>query len=59
MDWLIDVQQQINRNNLILFSKDSPFLTDLSDLISQIDHRVLALWALELAEEAASALLSR
>ena len=59
MDWLIDVQQQINRNNLILFSKDSPFLTDLSDLISQIDHRVLALWALELAEEAAAALLSR
>jgi hypothetical protein len=59
MDWLIDVERRMKRKNSILFSKDSPFLTDLSDLISRIDHRALVLWALELAEEAAAALLLR
>ncbi len=59
MDWLIDVQQRMKRKNSILFAKDSPFLADLSDLISQIDHHALVLWALELAEEAAAVLLLR
>ena len=59
MDWLIEVERRIKRKNLILFSKDSLFLADLSDLISRTDHRVLVLWALELGEEAAAVLLSR
>ena len=59
MDWLIDVQQRIKRKNRILFAKDSPFLADLSDLISRIVHRALVLWALELGEEAAAVLLLR
>ena len=59
MDWLIDVQRRMKRKNSILFAKDSPFLTDLSDLISRIDHRALVLWALELGEEAAAVLLLR
>ena len=59
MDWLIDVQRRMKRKNSILFSKDSPFLTDLSDLISRIDHRALVLWALDLAEEATAVLLLR
>ena len=59
MDWLIDVKQRIKRKNRILFAKGSPLLADLSDLISQIDHRALVLWALELGEEAAAALLLR
>ena len=59
MDWLIDVQQRIKRKNLILFTKDSPFLAELSELISRENHRVLVLWALELADEAAAVLFSR
>ena len=59
MDWLIDVQRRMKRKDSILFARDSPFLADLSDLISQINHRALVLWALELAEEAAAALLLR
>ena len=59
MDWLIDVQRRMKRKNSILFAKDSPFLADLSDLISRIVHRALVLWALELGEEAAAVLLLR
>lgn len=58
MDWLIEVQQRIKRKNKIFFSKDSPFLAELSDLIGRQNHRVLALWAFELADEAAAALLA-
>ena len=59
MDWLIDVERRMKRKNLILFAKDSPFLADLSDLISRIVHRALVLWALDLGEEAAAVLLLR
>lgn len=51
MDWTEEVYQKIKRKNEILFSKDSIFLQDLILLIQQQNHRTLALWAFDLADE--------
>lgn len=59
MNWLIDVQGRYNRGNKVLFPKDSEFLSELSDLIRQQNHRVVVLWALELADEVVEVLHER
>lgn len=56
MDWITEVQNRIRRRNQILFSKDCEFLHDLALLICRQNHRVLVLWALDLAEEATTEL---
>ena len=57
--WLAEVKAKAKRKNQILFSKDSPFLTDLCQLIVHANRRALILWALELAEETARELAEK
>lgn len=59
MDWMLEAQQRICRNNQILFTRDSDFLSDLADLIREQPHSTVVLWALELAEETALLLYER
>lgn len=54
MDFLEETREKLNRKNQILFSQKSELLQDLSNLIDVQNHRVLSLWAFELAEEAMS-----
>ena len=51
MDPIVEVAARLKKKNLILFTKNSEFLEDLKlSLIGQ-NHRVLVLWALDLAAE--------
>lgn len=59
MDWLDEVKLRLKKKNQILFAKDSAFLQDLALLFSEQSHPVMALWALEFAEESAAALAER
>ncbi len=52
MNWMDEVKIKIKNRNQILFSKDSKFLKELDILLKEQSHRVLVLWALELADEA-------
>lgn len=51
MDWMEEAAGKLRRKNQVLFSKDSAFLQDLIMLFEGQDHRVMALWAFDLAEE--------
>ena len=55
MNWIQEVEKRIKRQNRILFAKDSLYLQDLRDLLGTQNHRVLVLWALDLAEESVQA----
>ena len=57
--WLAEVSAKAKRHNQILFSKESLLLDSLRHLIDQANRRVLTLWALELAEEAARELAEK
>ena len=57
--WLAEVKAKAKRKNQILFSKDCLLLDELCQLIEQANHRVLVLWALELAEESARVLAEK
>ena len=57
--WFAEVKAKAKRKNQILFSKDSLLLTDLYQLITQVNRRALILWALELAEESARVLAEK
>ena len=59
MDWMDQVLEKAKRKNQILFSKDSPLLHGLAQLLPRQDRRVLILWALDLAEETVQALENR
>lgn len=59
MRWIDEVQTRVKRKNQVLFAKDSPFLQDLIFMMSQQDHRAMALWAFEFAEDAAEMLRAR
>jgi hypothetical protein len=59
MNWLNEVQNRIKRKNQILFAKDSEFLTDLSALIQDQNHRTMVLWAFEFADETVQMLFER
>lgn len=52
MNWKAELNEKYKRKNQILFSKDSVFLSDLNMIISEQNHRALALWAFDLAEQA-------
>ena len=55
MNWIQEVEKRIRQKNQIYFAKDSLFLQDLKDLLEAQDHRVLVLWALDLAQESVQA----
>lgn len=57
--WLAEVKAKAKRKNQMLFSKDSLLLDELCQLVEQANRRVLALWALELAEESARVLAEK
>lgn len=56
MYWHDEVKMKLKSKNQILFAKDGAFLQDLSTLCKGVNHRVLSLWALELAGESADML---
>lgn len=51
MNWIDEVSARLKRNNQVLFAKDSEYLQDLNLFFQEQNHRVMVLWALELAEE--------
>ena len=59
MDWIEEVKQKQKRKNTILLSKNSPVLHRLKMRLSECNRRAVVLWALELANEAATALKKR
>lgn len=56
MDWLEEVKEKQKRKNKILFSKDSSLFSGLITLIERKERFEVALWALDLAEEAVAEL---
>ena len=56
MDRLDEVRTKLKRKDQVLFAKDSEFLQDLAMLFREQDHRVMVLWALELAAESVAEL---
>lgn len=51
MDWIEEVNMRLSRKNQILFAKDLQFLCDLAALFQTQSHRVIALWAFDMAEQ--------
>lgn len=51
MNWIEEASAKLKRKNQVLFAKDSEYLQDLIMLFEQENHRVMALWALDFAEE--------
>ena len=49
MDWLDEARIKLKRKNQVLFAKDAEFLQDLTMLFREQNHRVMVLWALDLA----------
>lgn len=56
MDWREEVSARLKRKNQVLFAKDSPYLQDLTLLFQGQVHRVMVLWALDLAAESVAQL---
>jgi len=59
MNWMHDVENRIKKKNLLLFARNSEFLSDLATLIQEQNHRALVLWAFEFADEAVQGMLER
>lgn len=51
MKWIEEVDIKIKKKNQVLFAKDSEYLQDLTRLLQNQNHRVVALWALDFAAE--------
>ncbi len=49
MNWIEEVSIKLKKKNQILFTRDSEYLQDLIFLFQNQDHRVMALWAFDLA----------
>ena len=49
MDWMEEAAAKLKRKNQVLFVKDSEYLQDLVSLFQGKNHRVMALWAFDLA----------
>ena len=49
MDWLDEARIKLKKKNQILFAKNAEFLQDLTMLFRVQNHRVMVLWALDLA----------
>lgn len=56
MEWIDEVRAKLLKGDRILFSKNTVYLQDLALLFSQQEHRVMALWAFEFAEETVATL---
>lgn len=56
MNWIDEVSARMKRKNQVLFARDSAFLQDLAMLFQGQDHRVMALWAFDLASESVAQL---
>lgn len=56
MTWIDDVKSKLKKKNQILFTPNSEFLQDLAQLVQGQNHRVLALWAFDLAADTISKL---
>ena len=56
MDWLDEVKIRYQKKNQILFTKNSAFLQDLILLFQNQTHKVLTLWAFDLAAASIAAL---
>ncbi|MDR2783904.1 MAG: hypothetical protein LBB48_08730 [Treponema sp.] len=51
IDWVETIKGKIKKRNHVLFSKDCDYLQDLIALIKKQNHKTMALWAFEFAEE--------
>ncbi len=51
MHWIDEVRIKAKKKNQVLFTKDSEYLQDLTMLFQNQNHRVMALWAFDLAAE--------
>ena len=49
--WIDEVSARLKRKNQTLFVKDSAYLQDLILLFRGQDHRVMVLWAFDVASE--------
>lgn len=56
MYWHDEVAVKLKKKNQILFPKDCAFLQELSAMLQHASHRVVTLWALDLAGESAERL---
>lgn len=56
MNWLDEVQIRLKKKNQVLFARDSEFLQDLIMLFQNQNHRIMALWAFDLAAESVAKL---
>ena len=56
MDWLDEVRIRLKKRNQILFAKDTEYLQDLTMLFRDQNHRIMVLWALDLAAESVAEL---
>lgn len=56
MDWMEEAAAKLKRKNQVLFAKDSEYLQDLTLLFREQTHRVMVLWALNLAAGSAAEL---
>ena len=55
MNWTDEAAVRLKKKNQILFAKDSEYLQDFIMLLQSQDHRVVALWAFDFAEESINA----
>lgn len=49
MDWMEEVSANLNRKRKVLFAKNSEYLQDLTLLLEGQSHKVMVLWAFDLA----------
>ena len=56
MNWIDEAAAKLKRKNQVLFTKDSEYLQDLAALFQGQAHRVMALWAFDLAAESVAEL---
>ena len=56
MEWIDEVRRRLEKNNSVLFAKDSAYLQDLFLLFQGQPHRVMALWAFGFAAESVARL---
>ncbi len=56
MDWLDEVRIRLKKRNQVLFARDAEFLQDLTTLFREQSHRIMVLWALDIAAESVAKL---
>lgn len=59
MNWIDEVSIRLKKKNQILFSDNSEYLQDMIALLEKQNHRVLVLWAFDLASESVKVLEER